>query len=173
MAEINQQTVHTLMATIENLIKQGQKNILLLISSNGGSVFHGITLYNFLKGCPINLDTYNFGSIDSIAVAIYCAGKNRFCVSSAKFLIHGVSFNIQNNSNFEEKKLEEIVNDIKSQRKNMAKIIAENCNKSQEEIEKIMFEGKTYNPEEAKDLGLVTEIKDNLFAVGEEIIGIG
>jgi len=35
-----------------------------------------------------------------------------------------------------------------------------------------MFEGKIYNPEEAKAFGLVTEIIDKLFEEGEEIISV-
>jgi ATP-dependent Clp protease protease subunit len=173
LSEINQQSANLLISVVEDLIRKGHKDILLLISSPGGSVFHGVSLYNFLKRSPINLETCNFGSVDSIATVVYCAGSKRYCVPNARFLIHSISFNIQGNASFEEKKLNEIINGLKLDRENIAKIIAENCKKKTEEIEKIMFEGKTYNPEEAKSFGLVTDIKEKLFEEGEEIIGIG
>jgi len=173
LAEVNQQSINVLISIVEDLIRKGTKNILLLISSPGGSVFHGISAYNFLKRAPISIETCNFGSVDSIASVIYCAGLKRYCVPSARFLIHSISFNVQGNASFEEKKLNEIIAGLKLDRENISKIIAENCGKKQREIEKIMFTGKTYNPEEAKSFGLVTEIKDKLFEEGEEIIGIG
>jgi ATP-dependent Clp protease protease subunit len=173
LAEVNQQSANVLIGVVEDLIRKGTKNILLLISSPGGSVFHGVSIYNFLKRAPINIETCNFGSVDSIASVIYCAGEKRYCVPNARFLIHSISFNIQGNVSFEEKKLNEIIKGLKLDRENISKIIAENCQKEQEDIEKIMFEGTTYNPEEAKSFGLVNEIKEKLFEEGEEIIGIG
>ena len=139
----------------------------------GGSILGARSIYNFLKRAPINIETCNFGSVDSIASVVYCAGSKRYCVPNARFLIHSISFNIQGNASFEEKKLNEIIGGLKLDRENISKIIAENCQKTQKQIEKIMFAGKTYNPEEAKSFGLVNEIKDKLFAEGEEIIGIG
>lgn len=162
LAEVNQQSANALIGVVENLIRNKTKNILLLISSPGGSVFHGVSVYNFLKRAPVNIETCNFGSVDSIASVIYCAGSKRYCVPNARFLIHSISFNIQGNASFDEKKLNEVISSLKIDRENIAKI-----------IEKIMFEGKTYNPEEAKSFGLVTEIKEKLFEEGEEIIGIG
>ncbi len=173
LSEINQQSANALISVIEDLIRQDQKDILLLISSQGGSVFHGISLYNFLKRAPIHLDTCNFGSVDSIATVIYCAGAKRYCVPDTRFLIHSINFNIQGNISFEEKQLNEIISGLRLDRENVAKIIAENCNKTTEEIEDIMFKGKVYNPEEAKSFGLVTEITECLFKEGEKIIGIG
>lgn len=172
-AGVNKNSANTLMNTVENLINSGVKEILLLISSPGGDVLSGISIYNFLKGAPIKVDTCNFGSVDSIASVIYCAGENRYSVSNARFLIHGITFGVSANSGFEEKKLEEIIGGLKVDRENMAKIIADNCQKSQDEIQKMMFKGVTHNPEEAKKMGLTTEIRDNLFSAGEKIIGIG
>jgi ATP-dependent protease ClpP protease subunit len=89
--------------TSDYLIKIVDDKIHLLISSPGGSVFHGLSLYNFLYGIPLEVDTYNFGSVDSIGVILFCAGKNRYSVPDARFLIHGVSFSFQGQANFDEK----------------------------------------------------------------------
>ena len=76
MAEVNQQSTNTLVSVLEQALKDGVVKLRLLMSSPGGSVFHGISAYNFIKGIPVEVDTYNFGSIDSIAGVIYSAGKN-------------------------------------------------------------------------------------------------
>jgi ATP-dependent Clp protease protease subunit len=174
MAEINHQSVTALMNTVGQLKNQGCKSILLLISSPGGSVVHGISAYNFLKETGLDIATCNYGSVDSIATVIYCAGTKRYSVPNARFVVHGITFGVQGGASFEEKKLKEILDGLRADRENIAKIIADNCKKSQEEIEKIMFEGTTFSPEQAKDLGLVTEnITTGIIADGEEIIGIG
>lgn len=173
IAGIDQQSVSQLINTVERSINQGAKEIKILISSPGGSVFHGISAYNFLKGLPIKIETHNFGNIDSIATVIYCAGQERYCVPTARFLIHGVRFGSNGPIQFEEKQLDEIVKGLKNDRENIAKIIAENCKKTQSEVEKLMFDGTTFTPTSAKDFGLVHKISDRLFEEGDQIIGIG
>ena len=173
LAEINQQSAHALMSVVEKLIREGREDILMLISSPGGSVFHGLSMYNFLKKAPINIETCNFGSIDSIACVVYCAGQKRYALPNSRFLMHSISFNVKADARFEEKKINEIAENLKKDRENISEIIAENCKKKREEIEEIMFDGRTYNAKDAKTFGLVDKIVDELFDEDEEIIGIG
>lgn len=172
-ALINQQSVNQLISTVENAVNDGTKNIKLLISSPGGDVSYGISAYNYLRGLPVEIETHNFGNIDSMATVIYCAGRQRLCMPTARFLIHGVKFGSNGPIQLEEKQLDEIVAGLKNDRASIAKIIAENCNKSQAEIEKVMFEGTTFNPTAAKELGLVHKINDQLINESDKIIGIG
>lgn len=172
-AGINQQSVSQLINTVENALNNNAEAIKLLISSPGGDVASGISAYNFLKGLPIDIETHNFGNIDSMATVIYCAGKQRLCMPTARFLIHGVKFGSNGPLQIEEKQLDEIVIGLKNDRENIAKIIAENCKKTQAEIEKLMFEGATFTPTEAKNFGLVHKISEELFEKDDQIIGIG
>jgi len=172
-ALINQNSVNQLISVVENGLNSGVKQIKLLISSPGGEVQHGVSAYNFLKGIPAVVQTHNFGNIDSMATVIYCAGEERLCMPTARFLIHGVKFGSNGPIQLEEKQLDEIVMGLKNDRANIAKIIAENCEKTQAEIEKIMFDGTTLTPTSAKELGLVHKISDQLINDGEKIIGIG
>jgi Protease subunit of ATP-dependent Clp proteases len=71
-------TADMLFRAIDSKLNAKFEKINILISSPGGSVFHGLSLYNYLKGLPIEIETYNFGSVDSIGVIIYCAGKKRY-----------------------------------------------------------------------------------------------
>jgi ATP-dependent protease ClpP protease subunit len=172
-AGVNQQSVSQLISIVENSLNEGTKKIKLLISSPGGEVAAGISAYNFLRGLPIEIETHNFGNIDSMATVIYCSGTQRLCMPTARFLIHGVSFGSSGPIQLQEKQLDEIVMGLKTDRENIAKIIAENCTKTQTEIEKIMFEGTTFTPQAAKDFGLVHKISEQLFEEGDKIIGIG
>jgi len=165
MAEVNQQSTNTLVSVLEQALKDGVVKLRLLMSSPGGSVFHGISAYNFI---PVEV-----GSIDSIAGVIYSAGKKRFSAPNARFLVHSVSLNFGQAASLEEKKLKELMSGLAIDRENIAKIIAENCNKTQADIEKIMLEGVTWSPEQAKEFGLVHEITSELVPSGMTMVGIG
>ena len=166
MAPVVPQTSDQLFKIIDRKIKEKTEKIHLLLSSPGGSVFHGLSLYNFLKGAPIEVNTYNFGSVDSIGVVIFCAGSKRFSVPHARFLIHGVKFNINGNASFDEKQIEEYLKSLKIDQLNIARVIADNSGKSTHKIEEDMII-------EAKDYGLVHEIKSDLFPIDADLTTIG
>jgi ATP-dependent Clp protease, protease subunit len=172
MAPVNPQSTDTLFKAIDNAIAQKMERINLLISSPGGSVFHGLSVYNYLKGAPIEVFTYNFGSVDSIGVVMFCAGKRRFSVPHARFLIHGVRFNIGGNNSFDEKQLEEYLKGLQIDQRNIAQVIADTTEKPRDKVENDMNNRTTLNPDEAKAYGLVHEIKSELFPVDANIITI-
>jgi len=171
-APVNETTINTLMEVIDKKMKEGISNFTLLISSTGGSVFHGLSAYNYLKGLPVTITTHNFGSVDSISVIVYCGGSRRISVPQARFLLHGVSIGFQQNINLEEKQLEEKLKSLKIDIENIAKVISASTNKSIEEVNAAMLERTALNPDEAKSWGLVHEIKSDLFEAGSEVISI-
>lgn len=173
MAPVVPQTAALLFQILDNRFKQQCERIHLMISSPGGSVFHGLSIHNFLKGAPFEVYTYNFGSVDSIGVVIFCAGKKRFCVPHARFLIHGVSVNFVGNQSLDEKGLEERLKGLQIDYKNIARVIADTTKKPQENIQDDMNNRITLNPEEAITYGLVHEIKSELFPVNADLVSIG
>src|SRR4030065_917462 len=88
-------TVNTLMSTVDQRMKQGTKEFIILISSPGGSVIHGLSAYNYLKGLPASITTHNFGSVDSIGIVLYCAGSQRPSVPQEGLLFHGVNVQVR------------------------------------------------------------------------------
>jgi ATP-dependent protease ClpP protease subunit len=165
-------TINALMTAIDQKMKQGATNFIILISSPGGSVFHGLSAYNYLKGLPATITTHNFGSVDSIGVVLYCGGSKRLSVPQARFLLHGVSINFEKGLNLEEKQLEEKLKGLRIDIENIAKVVAANTGKSVEDVTNAMLERTTLNPEEAKSWGLVHEIESALFEAGSEVISI-
>jgi len=165
-------TINALMTAIDQKMKQGVTNFIILISSPGGSVFHGLSAYNYLKGVPATITTHNFGSVDSIGVVLYCGGSKRLSVPQARFLLHGVSINFEQGLNLEEKQLEEKLKGLRIDMENIAKVVAANTGKSVKEVTNAMLERTTLNPEEAKSWGLVHEIESELFEAGSEVISI-
>jgi len=165
-------TVNALMSAVDQKMKQGIKDFIILISSPGGSVIHGLSTYNYLKGLPASITTHNFGSVDSIGIVIYCAGSRRLSVPQARFLLHGVSAQFRGEQNLEEKLLEERLKGLRIDMENIAKVIAENTGKNAEDITDAMIGRTTLNPEEAWSWGLVHEVKSELFEAGSEVIAI-
>jgi len=165
-------TVNALMNAIDQKMKQGVRDFIILISSPGGSVIHGLSTYNYLKGLPAVIITHNFGSVDSIGLVLYCAGSRRLSVPQARFLLHAVNAQFKGNQSLEEKQLEERLKGLRIDIENIAKVIAANTDKSVEDVTNAMLERTTLNPEEAQSWGLVHEIKSQLFEAGSEVISI-
>ena len=164
MAPVTQHSAERLLAIIDAAFRTGTQKIHLLLSSPGGSVMHGIALHNFLKGIPIEIITYNFGTVDSIGVIIYCAGSKRLSVPHARFLLHPVSAQFQ--GVLDEHRLNEAQNGLKIDQQNIARVIAAVVNKEENEILNNIHSRKTLDPEQAKDFGLVSEINPCLIPAG-------
>lgn len=165
-------TVNALMSAVDQKMKQGIDKFIILVSSPGGSVIHGLSAYNYLKGLPASITTHNFGSVDSIGIVLYCAGSRRLSVPQARFLFHGVNVQFRGDQNLEEKVLEERLKGLRVDMENIARVIAANAGKNAKDVTDAMIEGTMLYPEEAKDWGLVHEIKSELFEAGSEVIAI-
>jgi ATP-dependent Clp protease protease subunit len=165
-------TVNALMSAIDQKMKQGVKEFIILISSPGGSVLHGLSAYNYLKGLPVSITTHNFGSVDSIGIVLYCAGSRRLSVPQARFLFHGVNVQFRGEQNLDEQLLEERLKGLRIDMENIAKVIAANTGKNVKNVTDTMLERTTLNPEEAQSWGLVHEITSELFEEGSEVIAI-
>ena len=164
-------TINALMDAIDQKMKKGASQFIILISSPGGSVLHGLSAYNYLKGLPVSITTHNFGSVDSIGLVLFCGGSKRLSVPQARFLLHGVSAGFQN-VRLEEKQLEERLKGLRIDVENIAKVIAANTSKTVEDITEAILERTILNPDEAMAWGLVHDIKSELFEAGSEVISI-
>lgn len=169
MGRVTQQTAYDLLQVIDKKIQEKYERIHIMISSSGGSVLYGISLYNYIKGLPVETYTYNFGSVDSIGVVLFCSGNKRFSVPHARFLIHGVTLNMNEKVSLDEKKLEEHLKGLRIDYQNMARVIADNTKRDISKVEEDINNRITLNPKEAQDYGLVHEIKSELFPVDADM----
>jgi len=173
MAPVMPNTTAALFQIIDKKLHDRFERIHLMISSPGGSVFHGLSLHNFLKGAPVEVYTYNFGIVDSIGVVIFCSGCKRFSVPHARFLIHGVQAQFVGNQSLDEKDLEERLKGLQIDYKNIARVIADTTQKATDKVLEDMNNRTTLNPQEAKDYGLVHEIKAALFPLDGDLSVVG
>jgi ATP-dependent Clp protease protease subunit len=165
-------TINALMDAFDQKMREGKRDFILLVSCPGGSVFHGLSGYNYLKGLPADITTHNFGSVDSIGVILFCGGSKRLSVPQARFLLHGVTSNFQADLSLEEKQLEERLKSLRIDTENIAKVISATTGKSIEDVTQAMQDRTTLNPAEAKAWGLIHEIQVELFPSGAEVIPI-
>ncbi|MDR2119391.1 MAG: ATP-dependent Clp protease proteolytic subunit [Tannerella sp.] len=171
-APVTPNTAIQLQQLVEQLLRQGMNRLHLLLSTPGGSVHDGISIYNLLKAIPIEVNTYNFGSVDSIGVVIFCAGTNRYSVPHARFLLHPVSMQVLANQTFDEPLIAERLNALKSDQSNIAKVISATINQPVEHVLKLIHDRTSLEPEKALEHGLVTEIKSSLIPPGANLVSI-
>lgn len=173
LAAVNGQSVEAILKVIDSKVSDGYEKLHIMINSPGGSVAHGLALYNIIKSLPIEVHTYNIGSVDSIGVVVFCSGDRRYSVPNARFLIHPVQLHSSAHESFDEHKLNELRKSLQIDQKNIIAVIAHTTTKPTADIEKKLHERATFDAEEAKIYGLTDGIVDMPFVpTGAEIISI-
>ena len=171
-APITPHSTQRLLQIIDQKYQSGARRLHLLLSTPGGSVAHGISLYNFLKGIPIEVVTHNFGTVDSIGIIIFCAGSERYSVPHARFFLHPVGFDIKGNLRADEHWLLERTQSLKIDQVNIARIIAETAGRDPNAVLADIGQRKTLHPEEAQAYGLVTGIKPDILPLEADFVPI-
>lgn len=133
--------------------------IIFLISSRGGEVDAGISLYNFLKALPVQVYMHNVGSIDSIANVVFCAGEKRYAAPHSTFLFHGVQTRVNGPSMLSLPQLEEIRDRVIKNHDTIAGIIGENSKMKESEIKKLFAQGETKDVDFALKRNFINEVK--------------
>ncbi len=136
------------------------KQFYFCLSSNGGEVNAGFTLYNFLASLPVEVVMHNIGTVDSIATVIFLAGTKRYAAQHSTFLYHGVQFNVGAPTAITYSKLKEHLSAVEADENRIARVIDEKTDLSFEEVKELQGQGKTLTPLEAKDKGIVHEVMD-------------
>ena len=161
MAEVNDKTTSLLLYVISDHLKLGIKKLHINISSGGGSVFHAISLYNFIKGIQgVEIHTHNFGQVDSSANVIFLAGQHRTCSPASSFVLHGVKTIFQGGGALDEKEFKEKQESLSMDINKIAQIIASATSKELRKVREDINKSLVLNAEDAKEYGLVHDIKD-------------
>lgn len=149
------------------------QEIVIQISSSGGSSDHGLLAYNFLKQLGIKVTTIGMGNVDSAAIMLFAAGSTRISAPSCRFLIHEAMATIQ--GQFNANKLGELKNITERINEDYCNVIAKVCLKNIEEIKNIIKDSSVMSSSQAKDFGLVQQISEEPYIQdlkGIPIVGI-
>ncbi len=171
-AEINVTTTESLISVMANLVNQQAKEVHLLMSTSGGSVMHGLNLYNVLIGLPFELITHNVGNVDSIGNAVFLAGSRRYAAVHSTFMFHGVGFDLPGQTRLEEKNVREYLDGILSNQKWIGSIITERTRIGREDVNALFREAQTKDAAFAVSSGIIHQIKDVQLPVGGPVISL-
>ena len=168
-AEITPTTIEAPIQALSKLAQQGVPEIYFVISTPGGNVAAGITLYNFLRGLPMKITMHNIGNVDSIGNAVFLAASTRYACPHSTFMFHGVGFDRQA-GRYEEKILREMLNGITADQDRIASIIGTHTDIPKNEAVKLFREAQTKTAEFADERGIVDEIRQFQLPSGAAVI---
>lgn len=168
-AEIVTFTTETLIALMAKLANEGAQHVYLMLSTPGGSVRDGITLYNSLRAMPFHLTTHNVGNVDSIGTAVFLAGASRFASPHTTFMFHGVGLAVANDQRLEEKFLRERLDGIEADHRRIGAIIVERTQVPEASVSDLFIQAQTKDAEAAASLGIVHAVKEVTIPAGVSI----
>lgn len=175
IAEINDKTAGYFLFILTDQLRSGIKKFQINIASNGGIVFHAVSIFNFLNGIEgVEIHTHNLVQIDSSANLIFLAGKKRTASKSSTFLLHPPQMNMRNQgeTSFPIDFLKERLQSLEKDQIKMAEIIASKINKDSDEVIAMFNDRKTYSSKEAKDIGFIDDIQEFVGKPGVPIFTI-
>jgi len=161
LADVNTMTASALMGTIGQHLNNNPgafQELHLMLSTMGGQVGPGISLYNMLMGLPVKVITHNTGTVNSIGNVIFLAGKERYAAKSSSFMFHGVGFDIQN-QRLEEKVLIERLDSLRNDQGLIADIIVQRTKIRTKEVKELFLQAGFIGADEAKARGIVDDIR--------------
>jgi ATP-dependent Clp protease protease subunit len=131
-------------------------HIQVLLSTYGGDVYDGLSLYDAIKNSNTEVDITCFGKIMSMGIIILLASKNRKAYRNTTFMIHEISSDAIGKL----ADLEESVDEAKRLNKVLFDIIEKETRITKAQLEEIYNKKQDWfiTAEEALKLGLITEI---------------
>ena len=170
-AEINPHTTEALIAALGACHNEGASAIYLLLSTPGGHVMNGMTLYNFMRSLPIPVTTHNMGNVDSIGNAVFLGGATRYASPHSTFMFHGVGFNTDAKTRLEEKFLRERLDGLLADQKRIGAIL-DRTSLSTDKIKSLFGEAQTKDADFAASVGIVDEIREAQIPAGSPILSL-
>jgi ATP-dependent Clp protease protease subunit len=153
-AEVNPSTTENLIAVMGNLSNNSATEVNLLLSSPGGSVLHGITIYNVLRALPIKIITWNMGNVDSIGNVIFLAGEERYACPNSTFMFHGVGFDAPSGVRFDEQLVRERLGAIEADHKRIGAILEQRTGLQTGDVLELFKEARTKDAAWAQSVGV-------------------
>jgi ATP-dependent protease ClpP protease subunit len=152
-----------LLRALDSAVRDRVDRLHLVMSSQAGSVMLAVSLYNYLRGAPVEIHTYNFGLVSAAGLPLFCAGTKRFCAPHARFVIGCADVALQPNMRFDEASLEAALSGLRLDQDRTAEVLAEATGTA---ISKVMADVKkevVLDPTKALEYGLVHEVRSVLF----------
>lgn len=168
--EISPGSAQGLIATLSECCNQGVRRVYMMFSTPGGSVMHGMNLYNVMRALPIGLTIHNVGNVDSIGNVVFLAGDRRYACAHSTFMFHGVGFDMDGKQRLDEKLLREQLETVHAEHKRIGAVIQERSRLDDSAVQELFLQQQTKDAIFAAEYGIVDEIRDVKIPPGAPII---
>lgn len=155
--DVNEHTASLIVAQMLFLeADDPKKDIKFYINSPGGSVYDGLAIYDTMQHLKCDVATYGMGLQASMGAFLLSSGTKgkRFLLPNATVMIHQPSAGTQGKVTDMEISLKEGIR----LKKVLTEILAKNCGKKYEDLEKAQDRDNWMSADEAKKFGLVDEV---------------
>ena len=131
-------------------------HIQILLSTYGGDVYDGLSLYDAIKNSKTDVDITCFGKIMSIGIVILLSAKTRKAYRNTTFMIHELTSGVIGKI----AEMEESIDESKRINRILFDIIEKETKISHSWLKEIFNKKKDwfFTAEEALEIGLITEI---------------
>ncbi len=164
--EVNETTASLVVAQLLFLESEDStKDISLYINSPGGSVTAGMAIYDTMNYIKCDVSTICIGMAASMGAFLLSGGAKgkRFALPNAEIMIHQPLGGAQGQAT----EIEIAAQHILKTKKKLNEIIAANCGKTVEEVEKATDRDNWMTAEEALQYGLIDKIVENRASASE------
>ena len=158
--EVNETTVSLVVAQLLFLESEDStKDIMLYINSPGGSVTAGMAIYDTMNYIKCDVSTICIGMAASKGALLLSGGTKgkRLALPNAEIMIHQPLGGAQGQAT----EIEIAAQHILKTKKKLNEIIANNCGKTVEEVEKATDRDNWMSAEQALEFGLIDRIVEN------------
>lgn len=154
--EVNEETCNVAIAQLLFLDSSSEAPINIYINSGGGSVIDGLGLIDTMNIIKSPISTTCVGMAASMgAVLLSCGEKgNRFVLPHSRVMIHQVSSGMRGTLSDMKIELEQ----VERCKQDIYHILAQNTNKTFEEIEELCDRNNWFIGQEAVDLGIADKV---------------
>jgi ATP-dependent Clp protease, protease subunit len=159
--------------TLCNAVNLAVPSVAIFMSSGGGLVEEGISLFAFIRSLPIDITIHNIDHVDSIALAIYLAGTRRLANPDATFLLHDFYFP-QPISISTRHQASDLSVSLTASRQKMMAILRSRTKMSDEQFKSLRFLEETViqTASTAKEIGITHEIEQAVAPMEAELFNI-
>ena len=133
-----------------------EQDIRLYIDSPGGSVYHGLFIYDTIQALRCDVATYACGLTASMGAVLLAAGTHgkRFALPNSRILIHQPSAGFEGQSTDIEIHAAEIL----KTRKRVDEIYARHTGQSEEQVHRDMERDRFFTADQASEYGLIDRV---------------
>lgn len=141
------------------LKSENNPDIIVEISSGGGSVRVGLTIYDMLRLYPGKKTGKVIGAAHSMAAVVLQACNKRLCAKHAQMMIHHISqSSVSLDTLRSKKRIKETLDSMEEDQKFIYEVLCKSTGQNRATIKKVCSEEKYMTAEEAMQFGLVDKV---------------